>query len=90
MPTRPITKAAQLFSLFVWHVPCNTTKECGRVGMGAQHALDCPRCPQRGDAEAARPAKKWLNFILNSTQHPGSMKWKLIIKLKSLSAEQLK
>lgn len=46
--------------------------------------------PQTRQREAACPADQWLNFILNDTQHPGSMKWSLIIKLKSLSAEQFK
>lgn len=36
------------------------------------------------------PADQRLNFILNGMQHPASMKWSLIIKLKSLSAEQFK
>lgn len=67
----------------------NPTKQCkGTVGQL------CPYCPlmlpQRRRGEASRPVDQQLNFILNGTQHPGSMKWSLIIKLKSLSAEQFK
>lgn len=49
-----------------------------------------PDALTRTHREAAYSVDQRLNFILNGTQHPGSMKWSLIIKLKSLSAEQFK
>lgn len=67
--------------------PATQLKQC-RGGAGGTALPLIPA--QRRHREAACPADQWLNFILNGTQHPRSMKWSLIIKLKSLSAEQFK
>lgn len=67
--------------------PAIQLKQCSGGTRGPVLPLMSAR---RRHRETACPADQQLNFILNGTQHPSSMKWSLIIKLKSLSAEQFK
>lgn len=65
-------------------------------------AIACPLAPERArwpsaalvvpaaPACTAHPSDQRPAFSLSGAQHPGTMKWSLIIKLKSLSAEQFK
>lgn len=90
---RPLSQRPELLRFS--HFPRNPTKQRGGKEKGTQGSptlVAPPRLPpkSRHREAAAQPAGQRLTFILSGTWHPGSMKWSLIIKLKSLSAEQFK